>query len=349
MKGVRYTGTWYKLKTEAREAESKRKEEIKNPNKQVITPIEITFSTLVDKKLEYMRTHNSMNHCRDYRYHKERWEKKWGHLKCGEITRNMIQSHLDERLKVRLNKQLKKRSDKKPKEARCAANQNLRNLRATFNFGKKFDHVTRNPTKGIDFFPVEKKIKYVPPFEDIAKVIASATPDTQDYLLTIKYTLARVSEINCLTWDDIILAKEIKDSHIILKTRKKKGGNLTPRYAPMNNTVYKIMSRRYSSRDESIPWVFWHKYKSRKTGKFVVGPYQDRKVIMKNLCEKAGVKYFRFHALRHAGASFMENNNYPIGAIQGLLGHESRLTTEIYLHSAKNIARQAMEFYENVS
>lgn len=315
----------------------------------MITPTDITFLTLVNKRLDYVKVHNSKNHYRDYRYHAIRWVNKWGELMCAEITRDMVQSHLAEKLKERSNKELKKEMDKEPKEARCAANQDLRNLRATFNFGIKFDYITCNPTKGIDFFPINKKIKQLTPLEDIAKVIAVATPDTQDYLLTIQYTLARVGEINNLTWDDVILAKEIKDSYIILKTRKKKGGDLTPRYVPMTDKVYEIMSRRYSRRDESIPWVFWHKYRRHKKDPLKVMPYQDRKVIMKNLCEKAGVKYIRFHALRHAGASFMEDNNYPIGAIQGLLGHQSRLTTEIYLHSAKKIGRQAMESYANAS
>jgi integrase len=51
--------------------------------------------------------------------------------------------------------------------------------------------------------------------------------------------------------------------------------------------------------------------------------------------------------LRHAGVSLMDNNNVPLSAIQKILGHENRTTTEIYLHSSKNIERQAMEIYEN--
>jgi integrase len=67
---------------------------------------------------------------------------------------------------------------------------------------------------------------------------------------------------------------------------------------------------------------------------------------MWNLCEKAEVKYFRFHALRHAGASIMDNNNVPIGAIQKILGHENRSTTEIYLHSFGMAEREAISIYE---
>lgn len=72
----------------------------------------------------------------------------------------------------------------------------------------------------------------------------------------------------------------------------------------------------------------------------------DRKKIMKTLCERAGVKYFRFHALRHVGASVMEKENVPIGSIQRILGHENRTTTEIYLHSIGEAEREAMAIYE---
>jgi len=68
---------------------------------------------------------------------------------------------------------------------------------------------------------------------------------------------------------------------------------------------------------------------------------------MKTLCENAGVKYFRFHALRHAGASVMDHNNVPLGAIQSILGHENRSTTEIYVHALGNSARNAMDIYES--
>ncbi len=67
---------------------------------------------------------------------------------------------------------------------------------------------------------------------------------------------------------------------------------------------------------------------------------------MRTLCRKAGVKYFRYHALRHFGASLMENSNVPIGSIQRILGHENRTTTEIYLHSISEAERVAMSIYE---
>jgi hypothetical protein len=74
--------------------------------------------------------------------------------------------------------------------------------------------------------------------------------------------------------------------------------------------------------------------------------YLDRKSIMKTLCKNAKVRYFRLHALRHLGASILDRENVNLGAIQRLLGHENRTTTEIYLHSIGEAEREAMKVFE---
>ena len=76
-------------------------------------------------------------------------------------------------------------------------------------------------------------MKYVPPKEDIAKVLMAADPDTMDYLYTIKETMARVGEINRLTWDDV----DFEERYVVLYTRKKKGGHITPRKVPMTDKI----------------------------------------------------------------------------------------------------------------
>lgn len=43
----------------------------------------------------------------------------------------------------------------------------------------------------------------------------------------------------------------------------------------------------------------------------------------------------------------MDNSNVPIGAIQKILGHENRSTTEIYLHSFGMAERDAISVYES--
>ena len=114
----------------------------------------------------------------------------------------------------------------------------------------------------------------------------------------------------------------------------------------MTNKLYDILKRRNEKRAIDKPWVFWHRYNDRNKSIMVEGPFSHRKNLMKGLCKKAGVRHFGFHALRHAGASVMDNNNVPIIAIQKILGHENRSTTEIYLQGIGDFERQAMAVYE---
>lgn len=232
LNGIRYASAIYKTRAEARKAEAKRREEIENQEIQT----DMGFLDLINMRLDYVKSYNSIIHYQHYSYMARRWVKNWGNLQCSQITQQMVQKHILERNKV----------------SAYAANKDIRYLRAVFNFGKKRRLTNVNSVDGIDFLPVEKKVKYVPSQEDIDRVIGSASPDTQDYLWTIRETMARVNEINQLTWDDVNLARR----YVILYTRKKKGGHLTPRKVPMTGMLHEILSRRYLFRDKSLPWVF---------------------------------------------------------------------------------------------
>lgn len=329
LNGTRYTKTWFKTKKEAKKAEARRKEEVQNPELTMIAdPIQtdMDFFELVNRRLDHIKEYNSDQHYTDHIYYAKRWCSYWGDKKCNDIGVDMVQSFL-----------LKRKRD----VSAVTANKELRLLRSLFNFGIKAPRlwIKNNPTLGIEFFPIEKREKYVPPKEDVTKVVMAADSDTKDYLWTIILTMGRMSEINKLKWSDV----NFKDKYLVLYTRKKKGGHLTPRRIPLSPKLLKILNKKYENRDSSKPWVFWHKYWSRKVNDWVEGPYIDRKKIMTTLCAKAGVKYFRYHALRHFGASMLDHDKISIGTVQRILGHENRLTTEIYLHSIGDGERAAVD------
>ena len=326
---LRHTEAWFKTKSQAKKAEEKRKEEIKNPKPLPETPTDMAFRELVNKRLDHVKAYNSLAHYRDSVSLAKKWVAQWGALKCHEITAVMVQDYVIKRSKV----------------SGYTANKDLRYLRTAFNFGIKHGWINFNPTVRVDYLPVEKKFKYVPSTADVNKVLIAANHDTRDYLYCIRESLARMGEINKLTWADV----NFDDRYVVLYTRKKKGSNRTPRKVPMTNKLYEVLSRRFKCRSKDIPWVFWHRYWSRKEQQWVVGPYKERKKFMQTLCKKAGVKYFRFHPLRHYGASMMDSANINIGSIQRILGHENRTTTEVYLHSIGESERKAMEIYEQVS
>ncbi len=326
---IRYTNAWFKTKSKAKEAEAKRKEEIRNPEQESQTPTVMEFLDLINRRLDHVKAYNSASYYKDHVYMAKRWTKEWKDRSSEEISTDEIQAFVLKRSKV----------------SPFTANNELRCLRGLFNFGIKRGWISTNPTRNISFLPVEKRIKYVPPKEDVLKVIMAADPETQDYLWAIKETMGRVSEINRLTWPDV----NFDQRYVVLFTRKKKGGHLTPRKVPMTQRLFGVLSCRYSHRDKSKPWVFWHRHWDRKKKEWVEGPYKERKTVMKSLCKRAGVKYFRYHPLRHLGASMLDGANVNLGSIQRILGHENRSTTEIYLHSIGESEREAMRIFEWVS
>ena len=280
--GARYSSSWFNTKAEARNAEARRREEIKNPTPEPEpAPVMVTTSTamgfleLVNRRLDHVKAYNSERHYTDHFYMAKRWIGEWEKLSCEEFSRDKIQNYLLKRVKV----------------SPYTANKDLRYLRALFNFGVSRNWMSENPTRGLSFFPVEKRLKYVPPKTDVLRVIAAADPDTQDYLWAIKETMGRMGEINRLTWSDV----NLEERYVVLYTRKKRVGHLTPRKVPMTLKVFEILSRHYEKRAKDKPWVFWQQYWDKKKKSSAEGPYQDRKRIMKPLCQNAKGRYFRFH------------------------------------------------------
>ncbi len=328
LKGERYTQAWFKTKTEARQAEAQKRKELQTTHgstaQSTETQTDMGFEALVNLKLDNISDHNSQHYYLDFHCMAKRWWRQWGSLNCSQITRDMIEHFITTR--------------KKQVSARTA-NKEIHYLKSVFNFGKKHGLIT-NPVEGIDFYPVDKRIRYIPTPSDLRLILLHARadkwlqsryPDVADYLETIRDTLGRMSEINRLKWTDV----NLEQKYLVLYTRKIDGG-LSPRKIPLTKRLCEILSLRYAER--SKPWVFWNP----RTGK----PYVDRKGIMKRLCGKADVPYFRFHALRHAGASLMDKSHEPMGSRQRMLGHKNRTTTEIYLHSLGDGEREAMETFE---
>ena len=324
IKGVRYTSHYFDSKREALDSEVKARNELINPPTEEKTPTDMDFLNLVNERLDHLKAYNQPSHYKDVTYHARRWIDEWGRLMSGQITPDSVQAYV-----------LRRKDETSP----YTANKDLRLLRSVFNFGIKRKWIRENPANEVDFLPVKKKKRQPPAKENMLRVILCADPDTRDYLWTISLTLARKGEIDRLQWQDV----DFQSRCVWLRTRKKKHGDEEARPIPMLDRLHDLLWRRHQRRDPDKPWVFWHRYWSRKEKKWVEGPYADRKGIMKTLCSKADVPYFRFHALRHLGASMMADEGKPISAIQRILGHENLKTTERYLHALGEAEREAIQ------
>ena len=100
LKGERHTKAWFKTRTEARQAEAQKREEIKNPQRDQKTPTDMDFLTLLNRRLDFVQHYNSENHFRNTLYHAKRWVKKWNGLMCSDISCEMIERFVIKRSKV---------------------------------------------------------------------------------------------------------------------------------------------------------------------------------------------------------------------------------------------------------
>jgi site-specific recombinase XerD len=132
------------------------------------------FLELVNRRLDHLKAYNSATHYQDHVYMAKRWANRWKALKCDEVSQDDIQSFAIKRSKV----------------SPVTANKEIRYLRALFNFGIRRRWISSDPTQGIPFMPVEKRVTYVPSKQDVLKVILAAKPEMQDYLWVIKETMA---------------------------------------------------------------------------------------------------------------------------------------------------------------
>lgn len=205
-----------------------------------------------------------------------------------------------------------------------AANRDLRDLKALYNWADRRGIVSAAEVRRVSPYPEDRPRKYVPPVEDFNRVLMVAEGDDRDLLLCLYHTAARRGEIlERLTWDDV----NFEGRFIRLHTKKRRGGHLEGRTVPMNQTLHEVLRRRWEARDKSVPWVFV----SAKTG----GQFsrEGKKLLMRELCDRAGVRYFGLHAIRHMVSTVLADcGKATPRQIQALLGHQRFETTERYLH-----------------
>lgn len=294
LNGIRHTRAGFDTKQEGRTAEADARRRVGRIN--------TDFIGLCEARLKDLELRRGVQHFKENKALFERLVARWGSEKV--ITRKMVSAYLDEIATAGSSK----------------ANKQLRLVRALFNFGLQENLVAENPAAGIRPYPAQGSKRYVPPIEDVDAVMAVARPEQRLYLTLIQHTVARVREINRLTWDDV------HDDYVVLRTRKAKNSDLTERKIPLTPTAKEVLTQ--------LPRNSECVFTNPRTGR----GYDYRKKLMRSLCQKAGVKYFSFHAFRHLGASILSKEGVALTDIQRVLGHQRATTTDIYLRSIGDLS-----------
>ena len=209
-----------------------------------------------------------------------------------------------------------------------AANADRKQLVAGWHWGIKYLGLSQPNPCMVEKFPEIRTPRYVPREEDFQKVISLTTGQDRVLLATYLCLGARRSELFRLRWDDV----DFTNSRIRLSTRKRQEGSLEYDWLPMPASLQKTLDWWYENRTfKDSPFVFLCENKSTIEG--YGQPFKGRMNFMKTLCDRAKVKPFGFHAIRHLTASTLYKMGYSISVIQAILRHKSPNTTVLYLRS----------------
>lgn len=202
-----------------------------------------------------------------------------------------------------------------------AANKVRKNLGAAWAWGHKYYELPNpNPFLEVEKFPADQSPRYVPPETDFWKVYNVAEEQDKVFLLFLLHTGARVGEAFRLTWGDV----DLTDRRVRLGTRKTRDGGMKYAWLPMTEALTEALTA-YKLEYGNNMLVFTQYGRGEQ--------YTHRQHLMENLCKRAGVKPFGFHAIRHLAATILAYANLDLPTVQAMLRHSSPTTTARYIKS----------------
>jgi integrase len=212
-------------------------------------------------------------------------------------------------------------------------NRHRKNLLAMWRFGQDILDIKTNPIAKIKKRRHDRKPQYVPPIEDILRVIAVTKREERVFLDAYLQTGARRSEIFRWTWSEDI---NFEKRTVRLGTRKTRDASMKYDLLPMTSDLY-----------ASLMW--WYKKRTDKSNDFVFPApsgkaYKYRRRFLAQLCKRAKVKEFGYHALRRYVASILaDKHKISAKTIQAILRHSNVQTTEKYICNLSNDLSATME------
>lgn len=206
------------------------------------------------------------------------------------------------------------------------ANKYRKNLLAAWNWGAGYLEgfpQGKSPFAMVREFPVEERERYVPPEEDVVKVLKLAKGQDLVMLLVFYYTGARAGEVFRLSWTRDI---RLDAGKIRLQDRKTKDGKPRVRWNDMDPELVRALAWWREARPCQVDNVFMQTHCASALGQ----PFKHRSKFCARLCRRAGVKPFVFYSIRHISAHLAFRDG-GISAAKSLLGHYLATTTDEYL------------------
>lgn len=209
-----------------------------------------------------------------------------------------------------------------------AANRDRKEAGTAYEWGRVYLGLpVPNPWRLVDKFPEKSYTRYVPPLADFEKVRAIATGQDAAMLTTLLHLAPRKSELFGIRLDDV----DFENRRVRLFTRKRKGGHRQGDFLPATKILMATLAAWLEERgkielpgqDPETNYVFLSLVTGRR--------FQRRDDFLKRLCQRAGVRRFSFHAVRHLAAQELYRDGATTHHIQLVLRHLDPRTTSKYL------------------
>ena len=191
-------------------------------------------------------------------------------------------------------------------------NRELACLKCMFRLAIEWGRAKENPVTKVRFEKENnKRVRFLEK-DELKRLLACSDKALRPAIVLAVNTGMRLNEMQYLKWRDIDMLRGV----ITLEITK----NGETRRVPINKTVKEILFGLPKRGSES--YVF-----SKEDGT----PYNFRSPFLRAI-EKAGIKNFRFHDLRHTAASYLAMSGVDLNTIREILGHKSLEMVLRYAH-----------------
>jgi len=251
----------------------------------------------------------------------------------GEKLLSEITSwHVEKYKAMRKEEIVKRNTNRSPGDKQfslATVNRELTCLKHMFNKAIEWNGAEKNPVSKVKFFKENNgRLRYLF-LEEIIRLIDCCPPHLKPIVITAVCTGLRKGEIVNLKWDDV----DFRNRILYIETTK----NGEKREVAMND--YLTETLKSIKRNDVSLYVFCD-----KEGK----PYYDFRKSFATALEKAGIKDFRFHDLRHSFASNLIMKGVDLTTVRELLGHKSIDMTLRYSHLSPDHKSKAVKVMDSL-
>ena len=216
---------------------------------------------------------------------------------------------------------------RKTKPAVAYINRELACLKCMFSLAIEWEHAKDNPVKKVKFDKENNSRTRFLEKEELTRLLECCHPVLRAIVLVAVNTGMRKGELCTLKWRDVDFQRGFATLY------RTKNGEI--RNVPLNRTAKETLMS--IPKHASSPYIFCN-----SKGNL----YNFTTPFLKAL-EKAKIKDFRFHDLRHTAASYLAMSGVDLNTIRDILGHKSLAMVLRYAHLSKSHQANAVSILDS--